>query len=161
MDMLQCCISIRYNLMYLKHRLQGNLLGLCSDAFYVLKKNIEKRIDAMLRGIPKILPPDLIKYMMEMGHSDFLVIADANFPGTAHAKNIIRMDSVSIVELLEAILPLYPLDSFVSNSVKLMRNLSTEPTPKYGIHIARLLHLVIKIMRLKSLNMSIGSISID
>jgi len=84
----------------------------------------------MLRGIPKILPPDLIKFMMEMGHSDFLVIADANFPGTAHAKNIVRMDSVSIVELLEAILSLYPLDAFVSNSVKLMRNLPSEPIPK-------------------------------
>lgn len=84
----------------------------------------------MLRGIPKILPPELVKCMMEMGHSDYLVIADANFPGSAHAKHIIRMDSVSIVELLEVILPMYPLDTFVSNSVKLMSNLSTEPVPK-------------------------------
>ncbi len=84
----------------------------------------------MLRGIPKILPPDLVKYMMEMGHSDFLVIADANFPGTAHAKRVIRMDSVEIVDLLKAILPLFPLDSFVSNSVKLMRNLPSEPVPE-------------------------------
>jgi L-fucose mutarotase len=84
----------------------------------------------MLRKIPKILPPDLVKNMMEMGHSDFLVIADANFPGTAHAKSVIRMDSVSILELLQAILPLYPLDSFVPNSVKLMRNLPSEPVPE-------------------------------
>ena len=40
----------------------------------------------MLRNIPKILPPELVKTMMEMGHSDVLIIADANFPGTAHAK---------------------------------------------------------------------------
>jgi len=84
----------------------------------------------MLRTIPKILPPELVKNMMEMGHSDFLVIADANFPGTAHAKRVIRMDSVGIVELLKAILPLYPLDYFVSNSVKLMRNLPSEPVPE-------------------------------
>ncbi len=84
----------------------------------------------MLRGIPEILPPDLVKHMMEMGHSDFLVITDANFPGTAHAQRLIRMDSVYILELLQAILPLYPLDSFVSNPVKLMRNLSSEPIPK-------------------------------
>ncbi|MDC7245974.1 MAG: RbsD/FucU domain-containing protein [Sphaerochaetaceae bacterium] len=84
----------------------------------------------MLRGIPKILPPDLVKNMMEMGHSDYLVIADANFPGTAHAKSIIRMDSASIVELLNAILPMYPLDNFVSNPVRLMRNLPTEPVPQ-------------------------------
>lgn len=40
----------------------------------------------MLRNIPKIIPPELVKTMMEMGHSDVLIIADANFPGTAHAK---------------------------------------------------------------------------
>lgn len=50
----------------------------------------------MLRNIPKILPPDLVKYMMEMGHADYLVIADAGFPGTAHSKRMIRMDSAEI-----------------------------------------------------------------
>lgn len=42
----------------------------------------------MLRNIPKILPPELVKTMMEMGHSDVLILADANFPGTAHAKKM-------------------------------------------------------------------------
>jgi len=84
----------------------------------------------MLRGIPKILPPDLVKYMMEMGHSDYLILADANFPGMAHAKRMIRMDSVCLPQLLEAILPLFPLDSFVDDSVRLMRNLPTEPVPE-------------------------------
>lgn len=81
----------------------------------------------MLRNIPKILPPDLVKYMMEMGHSDYIVIADAGFPGTAHAKRIVRMDSVEIPELLEAILPLFPLDYFVDDSVRLMKKLDHEP----------------------------------
>jgi L-fucose mutarotase len=84
----------------------------------------------MLRGIPKILPPNLVKYMMEMGHSDYLVLADANFPGTTHAKRIIRMDSALITDILQAILPLFPLDTFVSYPVKLMRNLEAEPLPK-------------------------------
>ncbi|MDO4632450.1 MAG: RbsD/FucU domain-containing protein [Eubacteriales bacterium] len=84
----------------------------------------------MLRNIPKILPPELVKCMMEMGHSDKLILADANFPGTAHAQYIIRMDSVEIPELLEAILPFFPLDNFVPNPVKLMRNLPTEPVPE-------------------------------
>ncbi|MGB4406451.1 MAG: RbsD/FucU domain-containing protein [Sphaerochaeta sp.] len=84
----------------------------------------------MLRGIPKILPPCLVKYMMEMGHSDFLVLADANFPGSAHAKRVVRMDSASISEILEAMLPLYPLDNFVTDPVKLMLNLPSEPVPK-------------------------------
>jgi len=84
----------------------------------------------MLRGIPEILPPDLVKYMMEMGHSDFLVLADANFPGTAHSKRMVRMDSVRIPELLEAILTMYPLDNFIDDPVKLMRNMPSEPVPE-------------------------------
>ena len=84
----------------------------------------------MLRNIPKILPPDLVKYMMEMGHSDVLIIADANFPGTAHAKRMIRMDGIMIPDLLDAVLQLFPLDNFVPNPVRLMRNLPTEPVPE-------------------------------
>ena len=81
----------------------------------------------MLRNIPKVLPPDLVKDMMKMGHSDYLVIADAGFPGTAHAKRIIRMDSVEIPELMEAILSFFPLDYFVDNPVRLMQKLPHEP----------------------------------
>lgn len=84
----------------------------------------------MLRNIPKILPPELVKCMMEMGHSDYLIIADANFPGTAHAKKMIRMDGIMIPELLEAILQLFPLDNFVDDPVRLMPNLPTEPVPE-------------------------------
>lgn len=84
----------------------------------------------MLRGIPKILPPDMVKYMMEMGHSDFMILADANFPGTAHAKRMIRMDSVELPTLLDAVLSMFPLDNFVDDNVKLMKNLPTEPVPE-------------------------------
>ena len=84
----------------------------------------------MLRGIPKILPPELVKCMMEMGHSDYLIIADANFPGTAHAKKMIRMDGIMIPELLEAILQVFPLDNFVDDPVRLMPNLPSEPVPE-------------------------------
>ena len=84
----------------------------------------------MLRDIPKVLPPELVKCMMEMGHSDVLILADANFPGTAHAKRMIRMDGIRIPELLEAVLKLYPLDNFIPNPVRLMRNLPTEPVPE-------------------------------
>ncbi len=84
----------------------------------------------MLRNIPKILPPELVKDMMEMGHSDFLIIADANFPGTAHAKRMIRMDGIMIPELLDAIMQLFPLDGFVEDHVSLMKNLPTEPVPE-------------------------------
>ena len=84
----------------------------------------------MLRNIPKVLPPDLVRDMMMMGHSDFLILADANFPGAAHAKRFIRMDGIMIPQLLEAVLQLFPLDTFVPDPVRLMRNLPTEPVPE-------------------------------
>lgn len=85
----------------------------------------------MLRSIPKVLPPKLVKAMMEMGHSDVLILADANFPGTGHARRIIRMDGILIPELLEAVLQVgFPLDNFVEHPVRLMRNLPTEPVPE-------------------------------
>ena len=38
----------------------------------------------MLKNIPKILSPEMLKVLCEMGHSDRIVIADANFP--AHGR---------------------------------------------------------------------------
>ena len=34
----------------------------------------------MLKGISKIVSPELIKVLCEMGHGDEIVIADGNFP---------------------------------------------------------------------------------
>ena len=34
----------------------------------------------MLKGIPEIIPPALLKILAEMGHGDELVISDAHFP---------------------------------------------------------------------------------
>ena len=62
----------------------------------------------MLKKIPPILPAKLMKNMMEMGHSDILILADANFPAVTNAKRYIRADGVEIPELLEAILPFFP-----------------------------------------------------
>ena len=60
----------------------------------------------MLKGIPKLLSPELLKVLCEMGHSDRLVIADGNFPSESIGKDarVIRMDGHGTVEVLEAIL---------------------------------------------------------
>lgn len=84
----------------------------------------------MLKNIPKIISPELMKVMMEMGHSDVLIIADANYPAAAHAKRLIRLEGVEVPELLEAILPFFPLDNFIEHPVRLMENLPTEPVPE-------------------------------
>jgi L-fucose mutarotase len=74
----------------------------------------------MLIGISKLISPELIKVLMEMGHSDEIVIADANFPAASHAQRLIRCDGHNIPDLLNAILPLFPLDSYVDQPVSLM-----------------------------------------
>lgn len=66
----------------------------------------------MLKGIPKIISPELIKIMMEMGHGDELVIGDGNFPGQSVNERCIRCDGHNVPELLEAILTLFPLDTY-------------------------------------------------
>ena len=83
----------------------------------------------MLKNIPKIISPDLMKCMMDMGHSDFMILADANFPTASNAKRVIRLDGVNMPELLEAILKFYPLDNFVEFPVKIMKNSPSEPVP--------------------------------
>lgn len=76
----------------------------------------------MLKGIPKILPPELLKVLCEMGHSDRLVIADGNFPAESMGKGaiVIRMDGHGACEILDAILTLFPLDTYVETPVNLM-----------------------------------------
>ena len=76
----------------------------------------------MLKGIPKIISPDLLKALSEMGHGDTLVIADGNFPSASIGKNaiVIRYDAVGVPPLLEAILELFPLDTYVKKPVSLM-----------------------------------------
>ena len=76
----------------------------------------------MLKGIPKILSPELLKVLCEMGHSDRIVIADGNFPAESMGKNakVIRMDGHGVPEILDAILQVFPLDSYVEKPFSLM-----------------------------------------
>lgn len=75
----------------------------------------------MLKGIPSILPPELLKILMEMGHGDELVIGDGNFPAASMAQRLVRCDGHSVPELLDAILQLYPLDRYVEAPVATMQ----------------------------------------
>ena len=76
----------------------------------------------MLKGIPKILSPELLKVLCEMGHSDRLVIADGNFPAETMGKDaiVIRMDGHGACDVLKAILEVFPLDTYVDQPVNLM-----------------------------------------
>lgn len=74
----------------------------------------------MLKQIPAMLSPDLVKVLMEMGHGDEIVIADGNFPGASHASHLIRCDGLTVPQLLKELLVLFPLDKSVDRPVGLM-----------------------------------------
>ena len=75
----------------------------------------------MLKKIPSILPPELVKTMMEMGHGDEIVLADGNFPCNEFGRKVIRMDGHNIPEILEAVLKFFPLDTYVEKPLTLMQ----------------------------------------
>ena len=77
----------------------------------------------MLKNIPAILSPELLKTLCEMGHSDRIIIADGNFPAESMGKNckVIRADGHGVPELLDAILTLFPLDTYVEKPVNLIQ----------------------------------------
>lgn len=83
----------------------------------------------MLKGIPKILSPELLKVLCEMGHSDRLVLADGNFPAESMGKGaiVIRCDGHGVAELLDAILQVFPLDTYVEHPVSLMEVMAGDP----------------------------------
>ncbi len=76
----------------------------------------------MLKGIPNLLTPELLKILMEMGHGDTLVIGDGNFPAASMAKDskLVRLDGHNACEVLDAILQFMPLDTYVESPVTLM-----------------------------------------
>ncbi len=99
---------------------------------------MQKEEVEMLKGIPKILSPELLKVLCEMGHSDRLVIADGNFPAESMGKNavVIRCDGHNVPELLEAILQVFPLDTYVEKPVSLMEVMpgDTVETPIWDVY---------------------------
>lgn len=75
----------------------------------------------MLKNIPKILSPDLLKILCEMGHGDELVIADANFPAESCGQRVIRADGHGGAKMLEAVLSVIPLDTYAKENFVLMQ----------------------------------------
>lgn len=85
----------------------------------------------MLKNVPPILSPELMKILMEMGHGDELVLADGNFPAASVAQRLVRCDGHGVPELLEAVLKFFPLDIYVEKPVGLMAVVpgdKTQPT---------------------------------
>ncbi len=76
----------------------------------------------MLKGIPPLLTPELLKIMMEMGHDDALVLCDANFTvhSLAAGKPVVRLPGTSMVQVVAAITTLLPLAADVPHPAAFM-----------------------------------------
>jgi L-fucose mutarotase len=74
----------------------------------------------MLVGISPLLSPELLATLYRMGHGDELVLADAHFPGESVNSRVIRADGLEVAALLDAILPLFALDTYVATPVFMM-----------------------------------------
>lgn len=74
----------------------------------------------MLKGISPLLSPELLACLARMGHGDEIVLADAHFPGESVGRLVLRADGLRIEPLLDAILPLFELDSYVPDPLVMM-----------------------------------------
>jgi L-fucose mutarotase len=66
----------------------------------------------MLKGIHPLLHADLLHALAAMGHGDELVIVDANFPAASIGRRVLHVAGASASEALDAVLTLFPLDTF-------------------------------------------------
>ncbi len=74
----------------------------------------------MLKGISPLISPELLKTLAEMGHGDTIVFSDAHFPASSIGIPVLRADGLDIASLLDAVLPLFELDSYVPDPIVMM-----------------------------------------
>lgn len=75
----------------------------------------------MLKGISPLLSPDLLHVLASMGHGDEIVLADANFPAATHGRRLVRLPGVPAPDVLDAVLSVMPLDTFVAQAALTMQ----------------------------------------
>ena len=76
----------------------------------------------MLKKISPLISPELLKILAEMGHGDTIVLADANFPAeSSNAQFVTRADGIAMPPLLDAVLELLPVDTYVEKPITLMQ----------------------------------------
>lgn len=74
----------------------------------------------MLIGISPLFSPELLATLYRMGHGDEIVFADAHFPGESCNRRVLRADGLRIADLLDAVIPLFPLDTYVESPLIMM-----------------------------------------
>ncbi|HMO06764.1 MAG TPA: RbsD/FucU domain-containing protein [Paracoccaceae bacterium] len=86
----------------------------------------------MLIGISPLVGPDLLRALAAMGHGDEIAFVDANYPAEEHARRLIRADGIGLCAMLEAVLPLFPLDH--ATSPILRTGEGNDPAIRAAIH---------------------------
>ena len=86
----------------------------------------------MLKGIPKIISPSLLKILCEMGHGDEIVLADGNFPSENMGERVVRADGIGGEDMLRAVLALIPLDTYAEQNFILMQTVPGDEDRKSG-----------------------------
>ena len=71
----------------------------------------------MLIGINSILSPDLLATLRAMGHGDEIAIVDGNYPALAHARRLIRLEGLTLIPVIDAVLSVLPVDDFIDGAL--------------------------------------------
>ncbi len=71
----------------------------------------------MLIGIPALLGPEFLAILRAMGHGDEIAIVDGNYPAEEHARRLVRADGHRLIEVLDAVLSVLPVDDFMPEAL--------------------------------------------
>jgi L-fucose mutarotase len=87
----------------------------------------------MLIGIPALLGPDFLSTLREMGHGDELAIVDGNYPAEEHGRRVLRADGHGVIEVMDAVLSVLPVDDFVPHAL-FCASVDGDPTKLDPVH---------------------------
>ena len=107
----------------------------------------------MLINVNPLLSPDILSTLRSMGHGDRFILSDANFPSYSHTDNLLRMDGLNIPQAAEAILSVFPLDSFIPEPV-LRMEIDGKPDEINEVHK----DLIDTVNKVSGSNWKVGSI---
>lgn len=96
----------------------------------------------MLKGVPPLISPELLKILAQMGHGDRLTLADAHFPGHSLGPHVVRADGLLIAPLLKEILWLMHLDDRGSPLLMMQVDPGSAADPQIEADYIRVAHNV-------------------
>lgn len=71
----------------------------------------------MLKGLDPLLTPELLHVLALMGHGDVLALVDRNYPAASTNDRVVRLDGVDLPRLTDAVLSVFPIDTFIDQPV--------------------------------------------